>query len=624
MSDAGQSVDAVVAELSAEVRRCTERGDGRAAAMACMRLGDVMANRLGNVVAGRAWFARAVRLVEDEPPCVEQGWAAVAAMGCDVGDPGVLLERADLALDRARRFGNVNLETKALADGGLALVASGRIADGMARLDEAMALACGPADDLSTSAKSACSLFTACYYALDFDRAASWGDLLRQHGVIGAEGTVMLSNHCDTVRALLLCHLGQWTEAEAVLARAQADFEATVPGFTSWHPAILLAELRIRQGRLADAEQLLLGRDQAFEALLPAARLHLARGDHRLARAAASRGLRGLRTDHLRAVELLATLVETELACGDLDAAGRAAAELETRVAQVDVATLRASAAVPVARVLAARGDAPGAIRTLEDALDVVDPGSAWLRLTLLVELARQRASAGDEAGARLDAHAASSALGQLDVVLLADDRELLARLLEDVGAAPTAALSRDGRWWTVSLTDTNVRLADTKGLRYVAELLAHPGLERHALDLVDRVEGVAPDGPDRRALGDAGPVLDGAARSAYRHRIEELRAECDDALAMGDDDRAAALATELDLLVAQLAQAFGLGGRDRRAASAAERARLNVTRAMRAAIAKVGEALPDAGADLGAAIRTGTYCRYEAASGGLRWIVRS
>ena len=101
--------------------------------MACVRLGEVLANAIGNTTAGRAWFApRAGRLVEDEPPCIEQGWVAVAAMGCDVDDPAELLADAELALDRARRFGDVNLETKALADAGLAHVQAGRIARGHA------------------------------------------------------------------------------------------------------------------------------------------------------------------------------------------------------------------------------------------------------------------------------------------------------------------------------------------------------------------------------------------------------------------------------------------------------------------------------------------------------------
>ena len=78
--------------------------------------------------------------------------------------------------------------------------------------------------------------------------------------------------------------------------------------------------------------------------------------------------------------------------------------------------------------------------------------------------------------------------------------------------------------------------------------------------------------------------------------------------------ERAEAIQDELDQLVAQLAAAFGLGGRDRaRRLRPAERARLNVTRAVRAAIAKLAEALPEAGAALDRHVRTGLYCAYAA-----------
>ena len=78
-------------------------------------------------------------------------------------------------------------------------------------------------------------------------------------------------------------------------------------------------------------------------------------------------------------------------------------------------------------------------------------------------------------------------------------------------------------------------------------------------------------------------------------------------------------------MLVRQLAQAFGLGGRGRRAASAAERARLNVTRALRAATARLDEALPGTGRALDRRLRTGLYCAYEpAADDTIRWIVQS
>jgi hypothetical protein len=172
--------------------------------------------------------------------------------------------------------------------------------------------------------------------------------------------------------------------------------------------------------------------------------------------------------------------------------------------------------------------------------------------------------------------------------------------------------LVQDGSWWTAGCDDTKVRLRDSKGLRYLAELVAHPGVERHAINLVDLVEGVAPNGPDRHALGDAGEMVDASARVAYRRRIEDLRTGVEDALDAEDDDRAAQLQTELDELVAELARSFGLGGRDRRASSTAEKARLNVTRALRAALTKLIEALPEAGAALDRRIRTGTFCAYE------------
>jgi hypothetical protein len=60
-----------------------------------------------------------------------------------------------------------------------------------------------------------------------------------------------------------------------------------------------------------------------------------------------------------------------------------------------------------------------------------------------------------------------------------------------------------------------------------------------------------------------------------------------------------------------ELARSVGLGGRDRRAASAAERARVSVTRAIRHALARIHVHAPRLGAHLDHAIRTGTYCAY-------------
>ncbi|MEZ5298448.1 MAG: tetratricopeptide repeat protein [Ilumatobacteraceae bacterium] len=581
----------------------------------------------------RAWFTRARRLVADLPDCPEQGWVAVAALGCDVDDPAELLDSAELALDRARRFGDVNLETKALADAGLAHVQLGSIATGMGLLDEAMALACGPADDEDTAAKSVCSFFTACYHAADYGRALSWADLLRRRGLIAHErpGPVFVSSHCDSVQATLLMELGRWTEAERLLEQAIVDFESVL-GIPSWHPAIALADLCVRQGRLADAETLLIGKDQSMEALLPAVRLSLARGDLELARAAARRGVQAMADDRLRSAELLTTLAHIELGRGDVPAARAAADEALDRLADSVVQPLIARARLARADVAARSCDLDAAIVGAAIAVDLGrQAGLAWIEVEALLAVARHRRTAGDTSGATVDARTAASVLAGLDVVLSPEQRSFLDEVVGRSASSPssveqTAVLVRDGRWWDVSFGQTSVRVADTKGLRYLAELVAAPGVERHALDLVDRIEGVDVDGIDRRRLGDAGEVLDGRARSAYRREIERLRGEIDTALASGSLDAAEAMQTELDAYVAELSAAFGLGGRARRAGSATEKARLNVTRALRAAIRSLNEALPAIGAVLDRGVRTGTYCVFEPADGDgdIGWIVQS
>jgi hypothetical protein len=331
--------------------------------------------------------------------------------------------------------------------------------------------------------------------------------------------------------------------------------------------------------------------------------------------------LRAVASDVPRAIELMIVVVDATLAAGDLDAAAAACAELVIRTGAIDVPATRARSAAAQARTHAAGGDAARAIETLAPAVDELDPSKlAWLRTSLLFELAAHRRRAGDAAGADLDARQARAALEHLDVVAAPHWAPSLGPQ-----SGTSVVLTDDGKWWEVSTGRTHVRLPDTKGLRYLAELIAHPGTERHALDLVDRVEGLDPERVvDRKRLGDAGELLDSAARAAYRRRIEALRQQATDALEAGQLETAEAIQDELDQLVAQLAAAFGLGGRQRTAGSAAEKARLNVTRAIRAAILKLIHAVPEAGAALDRGVRTGVYCCYQPSSDeNVRWEAR-
>jgi hypothetical protein len=189
------------------------------------------------------------------------------------------------------------------------------------------------------------------------------------------------------------------------------------------------------------------------------------------------------------------------------------------------------------------------------------------------------------------------------------------------VAEADRNLFRQEGEYWTVVFDGAVVRLRDAKGLRYLARLLAHPGQEFHAIDLEAAEAQAAPLGSRASAgepelavrpdLGDAGPLLDAPAKAAYRARLTELRAELEEAEHFHDPTRATKARQELEFLVGELARAVGLGGRDRRAASHAERARLNVTRAIRAAMANLARANPALGRHLTTTIRTGRYCAY-------------
>jgi non-specific serine/threonine protein kinase len=234
---------------------------------------------------------------------------------------------------------------------------------------------------------------------------------------------------------------------------------------------------------------------------------------------------------------------------------------------------------------------------------------------------------AGDPARAatlRADALAAARRLG-------------LTALLERAGAAQDApapspppaapaagrraALYRRGDIWTLAAGGRAAQLRDAKGLHHLHRLLAAPHVELHALQLstadARRAAGAglaaAADGlaVRPRGAGDAGPVLDPAAKAAYRRRSADLEAEAGEAEALHDDERAARAREELAFVARELAGAVGLRGRDRRVGSDAERARVSVTRAIRAALRRIAGTDPDLGAHLDAAVRTGTFCVY-------------
>jgi hypothetical protein len=165
----------------------------------------------------------------------------------------------------------------------------------------------------------------------------------------------------------------------------------------------------------------------------------------------------------------------------------------------------------------------------------------------------------------------------------------LVSELVGGHGIDPLACrLTREGDFWTVANAGTVTRLRDCKGLGYLAALIAKPHVEIAAVELT----GTTPELQE--------PALDRGAKAAYRERLVALRDR---------DDEAAR--EESEAIVRELARAVGLGGRDR-ATGSAERARINATRTIKDAIARIARADRELGHHLAVSVRTGAYCCYD------------
>jgi tetratricopeptide (TPR) repeat protein len=436
---------------------------------------------------------------------------------------------------------------------------------------------------------------------------------------------------------------GQFAEAERLMAES-AEIGRQVRGSVSELAATAqLMVMRLLQGRMTELEAPLRALSDAHPGmvalrcalavlLVQDGREEEARGE--LERLTAG-GLDGLPRDNTHVV-MLALLADTASDLGD-----------ETRAAQLYewlapyggrwVVSPGAAALWPVERSLgraaAAVGDTGKALEHFAHARQQGERLHALPTVALtaldeaallagrgepgdterVAELAGQAAALGEELGMEgVRAEAAS----------LGGAAEPAPALVEAEAASGT--LRCEGDVWTLTLGDHLVRVKDAKGVRHLALLLSHPGVEFHAVDVVAAGEGrpaatsgataaQAEDLPVRAAgEGDAGAALDSEAKAAYRSRLDELRADIEEAEEFNDPERAARAREEFEFIAQELAGAVGLGGRDRPASSDAERARVNATRAIRKSLARVEEHDATLGRLLDRTIRTGTFCAYE------------
>ena len=429
--------------------------------------------------------------------------------------------------------------------------------------------------------------------------------------------------------------------------------------------AVQLFALRAEQGRLTEVEQSL----EEFGRRYPAAPVWRAAGAFALAVLGrtdeARRSFEALTATGAGVAEIprdsewlatVALLVRTGHGLGDARRTGALGALLEPYTERAVIAGRGAICLGPVSRfaglAAAVAGRRADAVEYLEHALAVARRwGAEPMIAGIAVELAEVLERSPTAADARRARDLRDDALATAQRLELGG---LLARLGAGSSGADAAAgglagspgasgtdselahalspvaFYRRGDIWTIGPSGREIQLRDAKGLAHVARLLAVPHVEFHAMDLVGGAtseRGAAAAiaigaGIEVRARGegDAGPALDGQAKAAYRARVGELQEEIDEAESFNDPERAARAREELEFVARELAGAVGLHGRDRKTGSDAERARVNVTRAIRTALKRVSEHDAVLGRRLGGAIRTGTFCVFDPAPGEPEW----
>jgi DNA-binding CsgD family transcriptional regulator len=150
------------------------------------------------------------------------------------------------------------------------------------------------------------------------------------------------------------------------------------------HPAAKLAELRVLQGRLEEADRLLERFEDRPDALRATAAVHLAKGETALAAALLLRRL-GQLGDGLLAIPLLALLVEVQLKQGNLLEAMATAERLDLIAARSDAIRSQATADLATGTAAAAGGLVAVARDRLESATHRFD------RLGMPIEAGRAR-----------------------------------------------------------------------------------------------------------------------------------------------------------------------------------------------------------------------------------------
>lgn len=379
----GQLDRAISAREAAYARYRSEDRTGPAGLVAIALTKDYFSK--GAATVGRAWLARAERLLENDQGSHEHAYllrmkSVISYEGQH--DYETALDYASQTLDAAARLGDQDLTAMALLDKGRALVSLGRVDEGMELLEEAAVGALG--GDLEPFATSVvfCNTISVCRHIADYGRAGDWSEAAKRwcqrQEIAGFPGM------CRVYRAELMRLRGDWTEAEDEARKACEELRDFSVGYAA-AAFYEVGEVRLRIGDLEGAEEAFsTAHELGLDPQPGLARLWLQRGETTAATTAIARALAEDIPDLDRA-RLLPAQVEIAITFGDLDAARSAAGELRSIATKFSTPALEARAVDAEGRVALAAGDGAAAVKHLRKAR------SLWQQLDTPYEVASTR-----------------------------------------------------------------------------------------------------------------------------------------------------------------------------------------------------------------------------------------
>jgi DNA-binding CsgD family transcriptional regulator len=392
-----------------------ESGDSRSAVRCACWIGVNLALR-GEMGPASGWFSRAQRMVDrQEEDSGERGFLLIPRVFQHeaAGDFAAAAALAGESAAIAERFGYAEGFALATYTQGHMLIKAGRVADGLALLDEAMVVLASRELSPIATGMVYCGVILACQEVFEVRRAQEWTAALTRW-CREQPDLVAFTGRCLLHRAEIMQLQGAWQDALEEARKASARFSLQgnpAAGVASYRQAEVLR----LQGEFGAAEEAY--RDASRHGWEPQpgmAQLRLAQGNLDAAVAAIRRAIGETRAPLKRAV-LLPAHVEIELAIGDVAKARAACGELEGLAEAFDSTMLSALAAHSRGAIHLAEGDARGALVPLRKAAHL------WQELEAPYETARARAlvgsvyrALGDDEAAELELEAARGSFREL------------------------------------------------------------------------------------------------------------------------------------------------------------------------------------------------------------------